>query len=405
MSPSQASRCLLHTMRAARPVRVVRGPWHLPRRSIASAVPTIYALATGPPPSAISIVRIAGYVYGTYMRPLAKPLGDAMTRTHEWVPRQLVKRTLRHPCTREILDEALLAYFPPGQSFSGDATLELHLHGSPAVVRDVLAALTDARALFGSPLRPAMPGEFTRRAFEQGRLDLTACEALDALLHAETSAQRRLAQQAGGGRQAQLYEDLRTKLLRSMAHLEAMLDFSDEDDIDARLWDSVRAQVADLRAYLAKELQLDVPAAQRSYVDAAQHGVRVALYGRPNVGKSSLLNQLVRRDAAIVSSHPGTTRDIIEVSMELGGFRVTLADTAGLRETHDEVEQLGMQRTHSTWESLTQCTSMQPIWPCSFARRTTGHRCRRPGPRFLRRTRSSASDCGVRPAPGPACLT
>ena len=216
---------------------------------------------------------------------------------------------------------------------------------------------------------------------------------------------RRLAQQAGGGRQAQLYEDLRTKLLRSMAHLEAMLDFSDEDDIDARLWDSVRAQVADLRAYLAKELQLDVPAAQRSYVDAAQHGVRVALYGRPNVGKSSLLNQLVRRDAAIVSSHPGTTRDIIEVSMELGGFRVTLADTAGLRETHDEVEQLGMQRTHSTWESLTQCTSMQPIWPCSFARRTTGHRCRRPGPRFLRRTRSSASDCGVRPAPGPACLT
>lgn len=276
-----------------------------------------------------------------------------MTNLRELVPRQLVKRTLRHPCTQEVLDEALLAYFPPGHSYSGDATLELHLHGSPAVVRDVLAALTDARTMFDKPLRPALPGEFTRRAFEQGRMDLTACEALDALLHAETSAQRRLAQHAGYGRQAQLYQDLRTKLLRGMAHLEAMLDFSDEDDIDARLWDRVRAQVLDLRTYLAQELQLDVPAPQRSYVNAAQHGVRIALYGQPNVGKSSLLNQLVRRDAAIVSSHPGTTRDVIEASMELGGYRVTFADTAGLRETDDEVEQLGMQRTQGTYEALT----------------------------------------------------
>ncbi|WFD28482.1 mitochondrial splicing system protein [Malassezia nana] len=270
-----------------------------------------------------------------------------MTTRREWVPRQLVRRRLRHPCTREVLDDALLAYFPPGQSFSGDATLELHLHGGPAVVRDVLAALSDARALFDTPLRPAAPGEFTRRAFEHGRMDLTACEALDALLHAETSSQRRLAQQAGDGRQARLYDTLRTQLLHSMASIEAMLDFAEEDDVDTHLWESAQAQVREMRAYLAKQLQLGVPTAQRSFTDAAMQGLRVALYGQPNVGKSSLLNQLARRDAAIVSAHPGTTRDIVEASIEVAGFRVTLADTAGLRETHDEVEQLGMQRTRS----------------------------------------------------------
>ena len=263
-------------------------------------------------------------------------------------PFRMMRRAIVHPRTREKLDDALVTFFPHGRSFTGQATLELHLHGSAAVVRDVLEALSDMqRVLDTRDIRPALPGEFTRRAFEHGRMDLTACEALDSLLHAETTQQRRFAQRAASGYQARMYDQLHMQLLDACAHTEAMLDFDDEDQIDTQLWHHVRDTVQRMRTYLASELQLDTPTHQRTYADAVMHGLRIALYGRPNAGKSSLLNRLVRRDAAIVTPYAGTTRDIIEVSMELAGYRVSLADTAGLRNAHDVIEKMGMERTQT----------------------------------------------------------
>lgn len=220
------------------------------------------------------------------------PIYEALCRRTAVPPaRRAVRQTLYHPLSNDVLDDALVLYFPPSRSFTGDAVLELQLHGSPAVVRDVLSALNDlAHARSWPDLRPAEPGEFTRRAFEHGRMDLTACEALDALLRAETSEQRRLAQRAGHGRQAQMYHTLRSRLLDCMAQLEALLDFADEDDIDMQLWDDVHRHVREIRTYLAHELQLDMPSPCRSYAEAVMQGVRIALYGRTNVGKSSLLN-------------------------------------------------------------------------------------------------------------------
>ncbi|KOS14415.1 mss1p [Malassezia pachydermatis] len=308
----------------------------------AARPPTIYALSSGATPSAIAIVRIAGEH--------TLPIYEALCRRTAVPPaRRAVRQTLYHPLSNDVLDDALVLYFPPSRSFTGDAVLELQLHGSPAVVRDVLSALNDlAHARSWPDLRPAEPGEFTRRAFEHGRMDLTACEALDALLRAETSEQRRLAQRAGHGRQAQMYHTLRSRLLDCMAQLEALLDFADEDDIDMQLWDDVHRHVREIRTYLAHELQLDMPSPCRSYAEAVMQGVRIALYGRTNVGKSSLLNRLVQREAAIVTSHPGTTRDVIEVQMELHGYKVTWADTAGLRDdTNDPVEQIGIARTQA----------------------------------------------------------
>lgn len=257
------------------------------------------------------------------------------------VPRRATLRTLRDPRTGEPLDDALLLFFPARHSYTGEAVLELHVHGSPAVVRDTLLALADVDA---QAVRPAAPGEFTRRAFEQGRMDLTSCEALDALLRAETSTQRRLALQTGGGRQAQVYAALRRELLEAMVRVEAMLDFSDEDGIDDALWAPVCDAVARLRARLRREL----PGGRAPYLDAVLHGTRLVLYGRPNAGKSLLLNRLVRREAAIVSAEPGTTRDVVQVALELHGFRVLLTDTAGLRDAGGAIEQQGIARAQST---------------------------------------------------------
>lgn len=259
------------------------------------------------------------------------------------VPRRASLRALRHPASGEHLDDALVLYFPPPRSFTGEAVVELQVHGSLAVVRDTLLALGAV-----SSLRPALPGEFTRRAFAHGRMDLPSCEALDALLRAETSTQRRLALQTGGGRQAQLYKALRAELLDAMAHVEAQLDFSDQDGVDEGLWRMVCHTVNRLRARLRRAL----PDGRLTYSDAVQHGTQVVLYGRPNAGKSLLLNRLVHREAAIVSDEPGTTRDAVQVAMELQGFRVLLTDTAGLREAGGAIEAQGMERTQGTYDAM-----------------------------------------------------
>ncbi|WFD34849.1 mitochondrial splicing system protein [Malassezia cuniculi] len=192
-------------------------------------------------------------------------------------------------------------------------------------------------------IRPAKPGEFTRRAYDAGKMDLNSCEALDALLRAETTAQRRLALSAVNGSQTRAYERIRAQLLTCMAHVEALIDFSEEDSVDDRVWPIIVSEIDALRTLLRSEVT------GRTYADLVTDGIRVVLYGRPNAGKSSLLNRLARRDAAIVSARPGTTRDVIQVSLEIGGHRVLLSDTAGLRldETDDEIERIGMERTKS----------------------------------------------------------
>ena len=300
---------------------------------------TIYALAGGRPPSAISVLRVSG--------PRAADVHAAICRTRRGsaalpAPRVASLRQVHHPLNGELLDEAMALWFPESRSYTGEPTLELHVHGSPAVVRDVLDAIAAMQGSSTSLIRPAREGEFTRRAYHAGKLDLNSCEALDALLRAETSAQRRLALGAGGGRQAAAYERIRAQLLACMAHVEALLDFGEEDSVDESVWPLVLAQVDELRTLLRAEVS------SRTYADIVTDGLRVVLYGQPNAGKSSLLNRLARRDAAIVSAKPGTTRDVVSVSLEIDGHRVILSDTAGLRgETADEIELAGMARTEN----------------------------------------------------------
>lgn len=241
--------------------------------------------------------------------------------------------TLRDPRTNETLDRSLVLWFPGPRSFTGEDMAELHLHGGRAVTAAVLDALGAVPGL-----RPAAAGEFTKRAFRNGKLDLTAVEGLADLIHAETEAQRRQALQALEGGLRQKAEGWRDALLRMAAHVEAELDFSDEDDVPD---DVGRSALASGPAVLAG-IRAAIADADRG--ERVREGFTVVLAGPPNAGKSSLLNALARRDVAIVSPEAGTTRDLIEVHLDLGGFPVVLVDTAGLREAEGAVEQEGVRR-------------------------------------------------------------
>lgn len=246
-------------------------------------------------------------------------------------PRMAALRRLR-AADGEFLDQALVIRFPAPNSFTGEDVVELHLHGGPAVVSGVLAALA---AMEG--LRPAEPGEFTRRAFDAGKLDLTAVEGLADLVAADTAAQRRLALRQLGGELAGLYETWTNRLTRALAWLEAAIDFADEelpDGIDLTIRADVAGVLGEMRAHLADGRRGEI----------VRDGFSIAIVGRPNAGKSSLLNALARREAAIVADTAGTTRDIVEVRLDVGGYAVILADTAGLRESADPVEREGVRR-------------------------------------------------------------
>ena len=250
-------------------------------------------------------------------------------------PRRASLRLLRDPTSGEAIDRGLVLWFPAPASFTGEDVVELHVHGGRAVA----GALADAlSALPGC--RPAEPGEFSRRAFEHGRLDLTEAEAIADLVAAETAAQRRQALRQLNGALGALYEGWRGRLLRALAHLEADIDFADEDlpgDIAARTVPALEALATEIAAHLD----------DRGRGERLRAGVQIAIVGPPNAGKSSLLNLLARRDVAIVSETAGTTRDVIEVHLDLGGWPVTLADTAGLRETADAIEREGVRRAES----------------------------------------------------------
>jgi tRNA modification GTPase len=241
------------------------------------------------------------------------------------------RRRLVDPQSGDALDEGLILWFPGPRSATGEDVAELHLHGS----RAVLAAVMQALSRLG--LRLAEPGEFTRRAFLNGKLDLLQAEAIADLVAAETDAQRRQAMRQLGGELGDVYRGWRDRLTRILAHLEAAIDFPDEDlppEIEDRIAGETAALVAEIAGHLA-----DGHRGER-----LRDGIDVAIVGPPNAGKSSLLNRIARRDAAITSPLPGTTRDVIEVAIDLGGYPVVLADTAGLRDSADAIEQEGKRR-------------------------------------------------------------
>jgi tRNA modification GTPase len=246
-------------------------------------------------------------------------------------PRVAQRRRLIDPQSGEALDEGLILWFPAPRSATGEDVAELHLHGS----RAVLAAVMQALARLG--LRLAEPGEFTRRAFLNGKLDLLQAEAIADLAAAETEAQRRQALRQLGGDLGDVYRGWRDRLTRILAHLEAAIDFPDEDlppEIEDRILGETDRLVAEIERHLA-----DGHRGER-----LRDGIDAAIVGPANAGKSSLLNRIARRDVAITSPVPGTTRDVIEVAIDLGGYPVVLADTAGLRDSADPIEQEGKRR-------------------------------------------------------------
>ena len=251
-------------------------------------------------------------------------------------PRRAALRKLRHPETKDVLDEALVLWFPGPNTETAEDMAELHLHGGRAVV----AAVMDVLGVVPG-LRPAEAGEFTRRAFENGRLDLTAVEGLADLVSAETEAQRAQAMRQFQGLLGGRAESWRQRLIGALALVEACIDFSDEADVPHDLIGPA------LRA--AQELSQEIEQALRDEHrgERLREGLVVAIAGPPNAGKSSLLNRLARREAAIVSPYAGTTRDVIEVHLDLGGYPVTLLDTAGVRASDDPVEQEGVRRARA----------------------------------------------------------
>ncbi|MFV3127330.1 tRNA uridine-5-carboxymethylaminomethyl(34) synthesis GTPase MnmE [Niveispirillum sp. KHB5.9] len=284
---------------------------------------TIFALASAPGRAGVQVIRLSGPDAGRALQVLTgRPLP---------APRLAVLVGLRDPVTDELFDKALVLHFAAPASFTGEDVVELHLHGG----RAVLAAATNA--LTGLGLRVAEPGEFSRRAFEHGKLDLTEAEAIADLVDAETAAQRRQALRQMEGALGQLYDGWRHRLTRALAHLEADIDFP-EEDLPGGLSDAVRPAVEGLVAELSAHL------ADQGRGERLRDGISIAILGAPNAGKSSLLNAIARRDVAIVSNQAGTTRDVIEVQLDLGGYPVLLADTAGLRDAADQVESEGIRR-------------------------------------------------------------
>src|SRR5215218_2777130 len=287
---------------------------------------TIFALSSGRLPSAIALVRVSG--------PQAKKIVTALAGKLP-APRMATRALLRDVGQRPI-DDAVVLWFPGPASATGEDVAEFHVHGGRAVLAALFAALSGFE-----DVRAAEPGEFTRRAFENGKLDLTEAEGLDDLIHADTDRQRRQALRQLKGLLGHKARDWRNQLIEASALIEAGLDFSDEGDVPGEL---ISPALAKVKALLG-EIE-DVLAAQgRS--ERLREGLVVAIAGPPNVGKSTLLNQLARRDVAIVSPYAGTTRDVIEVQLDLDGFPVTVVDTAGIRETKDPVEQEGVRRARA----------------------------------------------------------
>ena len=316
--------------------------------NITSDEPTIYALSTAPGRAAIAIIRISG----SQSLDIYKALTGSLQAPK---PRYATLKSLHDPddATKIIESAALLLYFPAPNTATGEDVLELHVHGGNAIVKAVLKAIPKVAHQGKSPaIRYAEPGEFTRRAYWNGRLDLTQVEALGETLAAETEQQRQLAVKGASALLAQKYEEWRRLLLHARGELEALIDFSEDQHFDegaGSMVESITAQVGQLRSYLT----INIENANRG--ELVRKGFNIALLGAPNVGKSSLLNQIVQREAAIVSSQAGTTRDVVDVGVDIHGFYCRFGDLAGLRDAEqgdgpvpkdhlDPVEEEGMRR-------------------------------------------------------------
>lgn len=288
---------------------------------------TIYALSSGAGIAGVAVVRVSG--------PGADGILTALGVAPLPAPRYAALHNIMGPGNSGAIDRALVVRFPAPASFTGEDVAEVHVHGGPAV----LEALFDAIAATGLA-RLAEAGEFTRRAFENGKLDLTAAEGLADLVAARTDAQRRQALRQYDGALADLYEGWRARLIAVLGNAEAEIDFSDEE-----LPDDLKAQVAGDIFCICGEIRAHLESAERG--EAVRSGFQIAIVGAPNAGKSSLLNRLAARDVAIVSEQAGTTRDVIEVQMNLGGYAVTLSDTAGIRDAGDGIEGEGVRRAEA----------------------------------------------------------
>jgi tRNA modification GTPase len=324
---------------------------------------TIFALSSGRPPSAIAVVRVSGPQAGLALTTLAGKLPG---------PRQASRRLLRDGAGQPI-DDSVVLWFPGPASATGEDVAEFHVHGGRAVLSALLAAISNI-----PNIRAAEPGEFTRRAFENGKLDLTEAEGLDDLIHADTDRQRRQALRQLQGLLGDRARDWRERIIEASALIEAGIDFSDEGDVPAELRAPAVKAIKALYGEIANVL------AAQGHSERLRDGLVVAIAGEPNVGKSTLMNQLARREVAIVSPHAGTTRDVIEVQLDLDGYPVTVIDTAGIRETDDPVEQEGVRRARARaedadlvlWlaegEQAADPEAMRSLWKSGEANRSGG---------------------------------
>ncbi|WP_420407730.1 tRNA uridine-5-carboxymethylaminomethyl(34) synthesis GTPase MnmE [Hoeflea sp.] len=292
---------------------------------------TIFALSSGAVPAGVAVIRLSGPGVRFGLETLAGSVP----------PARLATLCAIRDTDGVVLDKGLALFFPGPNSFTGEDVAEFQIHGSPASVQAVLRTLGRLEGF-----RSAEPGEFTRQAFANGKMDLTEVEGLSDLLLAETEAQRRQALSQAGGSLRTIYQDWARRITHARAMIEAELDFSDEDDIPGsvsdQIWSDMGSMLEEIRDHLKTA----------SYGEIVRSGFKVALVGPPNAGKSSLLNCLAEREAAIVSEIPGTTRDIVEVRMDLNGYLVTLQDTAGLREdSEDAIELEGMRRSRAAAEN------------------------------------------------------
>ncbi|XP_023932597.1 tRNA modification GTPase GTPBP3, mitochondrial-like [Lingula anatina] len=286
---------------------------------------TIYSLSSGFGKAGVALIRVSGPQTSTALKSLCK--SDIPK------PRTAVLKKLFDPESSELIDRGLVLWFPGPHSFTGEDVCEFHVHGGSAVISAVLHALGNIEGL-----EPAAPGEFTKRSFHNGKLDLTEVEGLGSLIHAETEAQRRQAVRQMEGDLSRLYNDWRLRLLKCVANVEAYIDFSEDDNVEEGVLDEAQVNVQKLKKEIVNHLS------DNRRGERLRTGAHVVIVGPPNVGKSSLLNHLCQRPAAIISPTAGTTRDVVETALNIGGFPVLLSDTAGLRETEDVVEREGILR-------------------------------------------------------------
>ncbi len=292
---------------------------------------TIFALSSGRLPAAIAVVRISGLNARLGLETFGVKLPE---------PRRAARAQLRDPDSRETIDDALALWFQGPRSETGEDMVELHVHGGRAIVAKVFSVLG------GLPgFRPAEAGEFSKRAVLNGKMDLSHAEGLGDLVYAETEAQRRQAMHQYQGALSKQVEAWREKLIEAMALIEANLDFSDEADVPEDLMEPAARAASEM----LREIEVALADARRG--ERLREGFSVAIAGAPNAGKSTLLNVLAQREAAIVSDIPGTTRDVIEVALDLSGVPVVLIDTAGIRETADLIEREGVRRAKARAES------------------------------------------------------